>query len=838
MNPENKSKIFNYLLFFVFIIFLLIISLFEISPKKSIAEGESWQYLGQPTFSTGSVAYTSIAIDATGTPYVVYRDHGNNQKATVMKYNGSEWVNVGNAGFSAGSVNSTFIALDSSGTPYVVYGDWGNSGKATVKKYNGSLWEDVGSPGFSAGRVDNTSIAIDATGTPYVVYQDYGNNQKATVMKYDGSSWINVGNAGFSTGSVGDTSIAIDATGTPYVVYRDVINRHKATVMKYTSETLWRPSSYEIDSIQDLYNIRNDLFGIYSLTKDLDFNDINSYDETIPAGYSSVAEFKTAMTSDSGWIPIRGTSNDCFAGTFNGDIYKISNLYIKTNQDNNIGLFGYACGASTLTNVHLEGTDITSTYDSTYNYSVGGLVGINCGTISNSYFAGSVKATGDRDYVGGLVGYNYYGTVSNSYSMGSVSGIWDYVGGLVGYNYYGTVSNSYSMGSVSGTNYVGGLVGDNPYGTVSNSYSMGSVSGTNYVGGLAGSNYRGVISNSYSTGSVSGTSNIGGLAGYNRIGTISNSYYNSETSGQSDNDGRGLPRTTAEMTYPYDVTSATTYVGWDFDNIWYHDINHLVNNGYPVNYWIDNVNPTITILGSNPASVFKGSSYTDEGATAVDDIDGDITNNIIVTNNVNTSNIGIYSVIYEVSDTVGNTVSSTRIVNVVSAPGSTIPPYILESMNNNQNTNTSTSTEQSNEQQSNNENNNQTSELNFWTDGKFIKLKEKDTVYFVDSSNIKHAYPDRGTWESYFEDDFSRVKIVSKQEFDSYLTGDNVPHKTGSLIKTPESPKIYKVTDNKILRWIINENVAERLFGKTWNKLIRDISAIFFKDYTIGENIE
>jgi hypothetical protein len=657
-------------------------------------------------------------------------------------------------------------------------------------------------------------------------------------MKYDGSSWINVGNAGFSTGSVGDTSIAIDATGTPYVVYRDVINRHKATVMKYTSETLWRPSSYEIDSIQDLYNIRNDLFGIYSLTKDLDFNDINSYDETIPAGYSSVAEFKTAMTSDSGWIPIRGTSNDCFAGTFNGDIYKISNLYIKTNQDNNIGLFGYACGASTLTNVHLEGTDITSTYDSTYNYSVGGLVGINCGTISNSYFAGSVKATGDRDYVGGLVGYNYYGTVSNSYSMGSVSGIWDYVGGLVGYNYYGTVSNSYSMGSVSGTNYVGGLVGDNPYGTVSNSYSMGSVSGTNYVGGLAGSNYRGVISNSYSTGSVSGTSNIGGLAGYNRIGTISNSYYNSETSGQSDNDGRGLPRTTAEMTYPYDVTSATTYVGWDFDNIWYHDINHLVNNGYPVNYWIDNVNPTITILGSNPASVFKGSSYTDEGATAVDDIDGDITNNIIVTNNVNTSNIGIYSVIYEVSDTVGNTVSSTRIVNVVSAPGSTIPPYILESMNNNQNTNTSTSTEQSNEQQSNNENNNQTSELNFWTDGKFIKLKEKDTVYFVDSSNIKHAYPDRGTWESYFEDDFSRVKIVSKQEFDSYLTGDNVPHKTGSLIKTPESPKIYKVTDNKILRWIINENVAERLFGKTWNKLIRDISAIFFKDYTIGENIE
>ncbi|RMG90329.1 MAG: choice-of-anchor D domain-containing protein, partial [Chloroflexi bacterium] len=112
------------------------------------------------------------------------QDGGNSDKATVMKYNGSSWVTVGSAGFSAGYAYYTSIALDASGTPYVVYEDYGNGYKATVMKYNGSSWVAVGSAGFSAGGAWYTSIALDASGTPYVVYQDYENSFKATVMKY------------------------------------------------------------------------------------------------------------------------------------------------------------------------------------------------------------------------------------------------------------------------------------------------------------------------------------------------------------------------------------------------------------------------------------------------------------------------------------------------------------------------------------------------------------------------------------------------------------------------------------------------------------------------------
>ncbi|MHC4792437.1 MAG: GLUG motif-containing protein, partial [Planctomycetota bacterium] len=108
------------------------------------------------------------------------------------------------------------------------------------------------------------------------------------------------------------------------------------------------------------------------------------------------------------------------------------------------------------------------------NY-VGGLVGYNSnGTVNNSYATGDVN--GIWEYVGGLVGYHDGGTVSNSYSTGSVSGNY-YIGGLTGFN-DAAVSTSYSTGSVLGYYFVGGLVGWNAnFGTVSNSYATGSVSG-------------------------------------------------------------------------------------------------------------------------------------------------------------------------------------------------------------------------------------------------------------------------------------------------------------------------------------------------------------------------
>ncbi len=80
----------------------------------------------------------------------------------------------------------------------------------------------------------------------------------------------------------------------------------------------------------------------------------------------------------------------------------------------------------------------------------------------------------------------------------------------------------------------------------------------------------------------------------------------------------------------------------------------------------DTTAPVITILGFNPASVPQGMVYSDAGATATDNVDGDITANIMATNTVNTSTLGNYTVTYDVSDAAGNAATTqTRQVAVV-----------------------------------------------------------------------------------------------------------------------------------------------------------------------------
>ena len=82
----------------------------------------------------------------------------------------------------------------------------------------------------------------------------------------------------------------------------------------------------------------------------------------------------------------------------------------------------------------------------------------------------------------------------------------------------------------------------------------------------------------------------------------------------------------------------------------------------------DVVPPELTLLGSPRVSLTVGDAYHDSGATAVDDLDGDITDRIIIDNPVNISLAGTYTVVYSVSDLAGNTASITRTVIVTAKP--------------------------------------------------------------------------------------------------------------------------------------------------------------------------
>ncbi len=78
----------------------------------------------------------------------------------------------------------------------------------------------------------------------------------------------------------------------------------------------------------------------------------------------------------------------------------------------------------------------------------------------------------------------------------------------------------------------------------------------------------------------------------------------------------------------------------------------------------DRVAPDLVLLGETAMSIPAGGEYVEPGATAVDDIDGDITDQIVVISNVNPAVVGKYSVTYTVTDRASNQASRVRTVNV------------------------------------------------------------------------------------------------------------------------------------------------------------------------------
>lgn len=149
------------------------------------------------------------------------------------------------------------------------------------------------------------------------------------------------------------------------------------------------------------------------------------------------------------------------------------------------------------------------------------------------------------------------------------TGIGRNVGSLVGYLKKGTISLCCAVGgSVCGGDCIGGLVGRNYEGIISDCYAKTKTSGACNVGGLVGRGYE-MISNCYSTGSVPEDANIvGGLVGYNH-GIVSNSFWDRETSGLENAAGgtgkTGVTDAMGETTSQMQTASPFTAAGWDFE---------------------------------------------------------------------------------------------------------------------------------------------------------------------------------------------------------------------------------------------------------------------------------
>jgi hypothetical protein len=254
-----------------------------------------------------------------------------------------------------------------------------------------------------------------------------------------------------------------------------------------------------IRNIYDLQAVKSNLTSHFKLSDDLLNRTLN-------------ASAAASWNSNTGFDPI-GDLDHAFTGSLNGNGKIISNLEVDRAANDYLGLFGHIGSTGSVSNLALEDVSIYG-----------------------------------RDYVGGLVGLNA-GSLANVYTTG--------------------------VHTVSGTSFVGGLAGGNT-GSIANAYSSARVTGTNKVGGLVGANTgSGTIDKTYAVGYVTGTSsNVGGLVGANTsnaANSVSNSFWDISSTGQAAraNVTEGTGVTVTETTNP--MLSQSNYLGWDFQGTWVMD---------------------------------------------------------------------------------------------------------------------------------------------------------------------------------------------------------------------------------------------------------------------------
>ena len=179
------------------------------------------------------------------------------------------------------------------------------------------------------------------------------------------------------------------------------------------------------------------------------------------------------------WTPIGTDDNNSYNGTFDGNGNTITGLTVNQSEKYNAGLFGCLGSGGKVQNLTLENVNISGTYY------VGSVVGTNFGTVSGCTASGNI--TGTETLVGGVVGWNK-GTVTGCTASGNISGRRN-TGGVVGEN-VGTVTACHATGDVTGTEEAaGGVVGWNYYGTVTACYHViGDVTCPRWAGSVVGYN--------------------------------------------------------------------------------------------------------------------------------------------------------------------------------------------------------------------------------------------------------------------------------------------------------------------------------------------------------------
>ena len=205
------------------------------------------------------------------------------------------------------------------------------------------------------------------------------------------------------------------------------------------------------------------------------------------------------------WVPIEN-----YNGSFDGGGHTITGLYIVTDEETPIGLFGETDDEAVIQNLGVKDSVIDG---GSY---AGAIVGKCSGTLANCWSDSQVSAISKA--AGGVAGFAK--EMTGCYNLGNVTGDISWVGGVVG-EMAGTIADCYNQGNILGNDfYTGGVVGllGNESNTsqrveAANCYNIGTVRGEICAGGVIGYAYNAWIDKCWNTAVVESPLTAGGVIG-------------------------------------------------------------------------------------------------------------------------------------------------------------------------------------------------------------------------------------------------------------------------------------------------------------------------------------
>ena len=213
---------------------------------------------------------------------------------------------------------------------------------------------------------------------------------------------------------------------------------------------------------------------------------INSANDFLQLKYNTSFYYKQTADIDLAELNNFTGIAKVFSGNYDGQRYKIKNVYLDKPSETGVGLFGINRG--TISNVIIESGTIEG------ESQVGAIAGANLGLIEGcSNFADVI---GNGIGIGGIAGTNN-GIILQCGNKGSVNNAegGNFTGGIVGSNMK-EVTQCYNAGDINGGTYVAGIAGNNDgvnnEANINECYNIGAIDGF-AKGAICGDNWEGLI---------------------------------------------------------------------------------------------------------------------------------------------------------------------------------------------------------------------------------------------------------------------------------------------------------------------------------------------------------